>query len=135
MYSVYLAGGLSGPDWRAKVVEALDGKFQFLIPLSQEKLVQPPEQYTVRDEFYVKKADIVFIYIWNGKRHAEGTAWEAGFAKGLGKTVIFVEEYGNKMRDRFVFIKGRADIVFGKLEDGIKYLVTLAEDYTEEDGQ
>ena len=106
MYSVYLAGGLSGPEWRAKVVEALGDKFQFLIPLSQEKLVQPPEQYTVRDEFYVKQADIVFVYIWNGKSHAEGTAWEAGLAKGLGKTVIFVEEYGNKMRDRFVFIKG-----------------------------
>jgi nucleoside 2-deoxyribosyltransferase len=131
MYSVYLAGGLSGPDWRARVVEALEGKFQFLVPLSQEKLKQPAEQYTIRDEFYVKQADIVFIFIYNEKRHAEGTAWEAGLAKGLGKTVIFIEEYGNKMRDRFVFIKERADIVFGRLEEGIEFLRTLAEDYGE----
>jgi hypothetical protein len=49
---------------------------------------------------------------------------EAGYAKGLGKTVILVLEKNNTtIKDRYLdFLRTVSDIVFDDLDSGIKFL-------------
>ena len=89
MQKVYLAGGMRG-DWNTRV-KALEG-FTFFDPKDKEEATMTVDEYAPWDLHYVKQADICFVYIKNDNPSCIGLAVEAGYAKGLGKTVILVLE-------------------------------------------
>ena len=85
------------------------------------------EEYSLWDLHAIKCADIVFVYLEKDNPGIVGAAVEAGYAKGLGKTVILVQERENAhIKDRYIdFVKSVSDIVFDNLSDGIAYLKTF----------
>ena len=120
---VYLAGGMRS-GWQ-NIVKSNNLNVSFIDPCEKEKNGKPTLQgYSVWDLHGIKKSDIVFVYIERGNPGIIGCAVEAGYAKGLGKTVILVQEIGNEtIDDRYInFIQSVADITFHTLYDGIKYL-------------
>jgi hypothetical protein len=144
---VYLAGGLH-TNWQEKVKSVCsffdkpiptsfghlpigEPYFDWLDPKEKEfkdgiRIGLPLEQYTLYDLVSIKRSDILFLYMEKTNPGVGGLI-EAGYAKGLGKTVITVLEKGNtSILDRYLdFVKGVSDITFETLEEGINYLYLL----------
>lgn len=123
---VYLAGGFRG-NWQELVKENIN--LVWLDPKVKEINVQEQEpmtldEYGTWDLHHVKQADIVFVYCEATNPACIGLSVEAGYAKGLGKTVILVLEKNNiTIKDRYLdFLRTVSDIVFDDLESGIKFL-------------
>lgn len=123
---VYLAGGFKS-DWQTKVKNS--SSFYWLDPKEKERAPMDLEpmtlnEYGVWDLHHVKQADIVFVYCESDNPGCIGLAVEAGYAKGLGKTVILVLEKNNTtIKDRYLdFLRTVSDIVFDDLDSGINYL-------------
>lgn len=123
---VYLAGGFKS-DWQDLVKKNID--LIWLDPKVKERDVreQEPmtlEEYGTWDLHHIKQSDIVFVYCEATNPSCIGLSVEAGYAKGLGKTVILVLEKNNlTIRDRYLdFLKTVSDIVFDDLDSGIKFL-------------
>ena len=125
---VYLAGGFHG-NWQNHVKENLSSHFLFFDPLYNA--LNPDKtrkelsfaEYTTLDLHGIKTSDVVFVYS-ERTNPGQGYIVEAGYAKGLGKTVILVREPNNEhMPDKYLnFIDCVADIVFETLDEGIKFL-------------
>lgn len=134
MIKIYLAGGFHG-DWRTLVHDKIRGTTRgrhnvvFLDPLEPEldengKRKQLPfEEYTVWDLWAIRTADIVFVYS-EATNPGQGYIVEAGYAKGLGKTVILVRENNNQhMPDKYLkFLDCIADYKTDDLIKGIEVL-------------
>ncbi len=127
---VYLAGGFQD-NWRDTVIEALGDKFDFMLPLPQRELAQPPWQYSVRDLYFLDQSQLIFVFISRTKKYGMGTSCEVGFAKKAGIPIIYIQERENPYADRFEFIKAVADVVFYSLEDGMRYLDSLYQTFPE----
>lgn len=104
--------------------EYLDPKIKEFINGERKNLTL--EQYTTFDLHYIRQSDIVFVY-YEKTNPGVGALIEAGYAKGLGKTVILVLEKDHEtIKDRYLdFVKGVSDIYFDNLEEGIEYLYLL----------
>lgn len=124
---VYLAGGFRG-NWHKKVISCSD-KFVWVNPKEKEykngeKIVMNVDEYGKWDLHFIKQCDIVFVYVDRTNTSCIGLSVEAGFAKGLGKTVILILEPNHEtIKDTYLqFITQVSDIVFTDLESGINYL-------------
>ena len=126
---LYLAGGFHG-TWRETIKNTLGQDFIFLDPYTPEKDPNtgkrrnlPFEEYSAWDLWAIREANIVFVYSERTKP-GQGYIVEAGYAKGLGKTVILVREEGNEhMPDRYLqFIDCMADYATNNLTQGIDVL-------------
>jgi nucleoside 2-deoxyribosyltransferase len=128
MIKIYLAGGFHG-DWRKRVHSTLWKDYKFLDPLEPEldkdgKRKQLPfEEYTAWDLWAIRTADVVFVYS-EATNPGQGYIVEAGYAKGLGKTVILVREPNNQhMPDKYLsFLDCIADYKTDDLLKGIEIL-------------
>jgi hypothetical protein len=122
--NIYLAGGMR-TNWQDKVIEAVGFAHRIFDPRKKgaEKSMTL-EEYGTWDLTYVKKCDIVFVYMEKTNPSGIGLACEAGFGYGIGKTVITVIEPDNEHQaDRYIaFLKKVSHVVFDNLEDGIEYL-------------
>lgn len=125
--TIYLAGGFK-TDWAERVKERVLG-FEYINPKQKEykngeRIVMNVNEYGAWDLHFVKQSDIVFVYIERTNPSCVGTSVEAGYAKGLGKTVILVLEKNHEhIEDRYLeFLTQVADITFNDLESGIQYL-------------
>lgn len=129
MISVYLAGHIH-TKWRKDVIAIVNSdKINWLQPFDDHEYSHNmgPEIYTIRDLVLVRKADIVFAYLQkriDSINRYVGTSAEIGLAKGLGKTIILV----NELREihSFDFLEQLADSAFEDLEKGLatlKYIV------------
>jgi nucleoside 2-deoxyribosyltransferase len=82
------------------------------------------DQYATLDLYHAKASDIVFGYLEADNPAGHGLAVECGYAKGLGKTVIIVNE--TKLDDPMYrykkFIEKSADIVFTNFVEGVLFL-------------
>jgi len=87
---IYLAGGMAN-SWRTKVIAALD-RFTILQP---DRSIINSAEYTARDLLLVRSADIVLAYMEADNPSGLGLALEVGYALGLGKTVVLVNEGKN----------------------------------------
>lgn len=128
---VYLAGGFRS-DWALEVSKSSDS-FHFINPKEKEfkngeRVVMNVNEYGSWDLHFIKKSDIVFVYIEKTNPSCIGLCCEAGYAKGLGKTVITVLEKSHEtIKDSYLqFITQVSDITFDNLEEGIKYLKSFA---------
>ena len=124
---VYLAGGMKS-DWAKRVKES-SNNFYWLDPKEKEykdnsKIIMEVNEYGKWDLHFIKQSDIVFVYVERTNPSGIGLSVEAGYAKGLGKTVILVlEPNHDTIKDTHLsFITQVADIVFEELESGINYL-------------
>jgi nucleoside 2-deoxyribosyltransferase len=129
MIKIYLAGGFHG-NWRQEVHNAFLLKdVKFLDPLEPEldaegkRKMLPFAEYTAWDLWAIRTADVVFVYS-EASNPGQGYIVEAGYAKGLGKTVILVRERGNlHMPDKYLnFLDAIADYATDNLEHGINVL-------------
>lgn len=124
---IYLAGGFKS-DWANKVKKCSDN-FQWINPKDKEfkngeRIVMNVNEYGKWDLHFIKQCDILFVYVERTNASCIGLCCEAGFAKGLGKTVITVLEPNHEtIKDAYLsFITQVSDIVFETLEDGVEYL-------------
>lgn len=124
---VYLAGGFKS-DWARRVIKCCDGLY-FINPKEkefkkEERITMDVNEYGKWDLHFIKQCDIVFVYVEKSNTSCIGLCCEAGYAKGLGKTVITVLEPNHEtIKDNHLtFITQVSDIVFETLEEGIEYL-------------
>lgn len=127
MNKVYLAGGFKS-DWANQVKKCSD-KIYFINPKDKEfkngeRIVMNVNEYGKWDLHYIRNSDILFAYVERTNTSCIGLFCEAGYAKGLGKTVITVLEPNHEtIKDNYLsFITQVSDIVFTNLEDGVEYL-------------
>lgn len=125
--TVYLAGGFKS-NW-ANEVKKCTNNFNWINPKDKEfkngeRVIMNVNEYGKWDLHFIKQSDIVFVYIEVDNPSCIGLCCEAGYAKGLGKTVITVlEPNHNHIKDHYLsFITQVSDIVFEKLSDGVEYL-------------
>jgi nucleoside 2-deoxyribosyltransferase len=128
---VYLAGGFKS-DWANKVKKC-SPSLSWINPKDKEfkngeRVVMSVDEYGKWDLHFIKQCDILFVYIERINPSCIGLSCEAGYAKGLGKTVITVLEPNNEtIKDSYLsFITQVSDIVFETLEDGVEYLKSFA---------
>ena len=128
---VYLAGGFKS-DWANKVKKCSEN-FNWINPKEKEykngeRVIMNVNEYGKWDLHYIKKSDIVFVYIEKENTSCIGLCVEAGFAKGLGKTVILVIEPNHEtIKDVYLsFVTQVSDITFDNLEDGVNYLKSFS---------
>jgi nucleoside 2-deoxyribosyltransferase len=132
MLKIYTAGGFHG-TWRQKLNETLKDSFDILDPFSKEFDSSKEErkrlsfaEYTAWDLWAIRTADIVFVYS-ERTNPGQGYIVEAGYAKGLGKTVVLVREDNNQhMPDKYLnFIDCIADFKTNNFEEGLEFLSRL----------
>lgn len=130
---LYTAGGFYG-TWRERLHKRVGGKFDILDPFIKEfdSSKEEPKrlsfkEYTARDLWAIRTADIVFVYS-ERTNPGQGYIVEAGYAKGLGKTVVLVRELNNQhMPDKYLnFIDCVADFVCNDFEEGLEFLARLS---------
>ena len=129
---VYLAGGMHS-RWQDKVIKEID-TLEFFDPSHKGGVIYNPdegdqmtfEEYTAWDLLKIDESDIVLVYS-ESDNPGVGYICEAGYAKGKGKFVVFVQQEGNKhIEDRYIkFIECVSDVVYSNLDDAIKFLKTL----------
>ena len=124
---VYLAGGFKS-NWANEVKKCSDS-FYWINPKEKEfsngeRIVMNVNEYGKWDLHFIKNSTIVFVYVERTNTSCIGLCCEAGYAKGLGKTVITVLEPNHEtIKDNYLsFITQVSDIVFETLEEGIEYL-------------
>jgi nucleoside 2-deoxyribosyltransferase len=87
---VYLAGGMRS-DWQDKVIEKTRGlNISYLDPRSHGH--KNPVLYTTWDMQAIQRSDVVLAFLEYDNPSGLGMAAEIGYAKGLDKPVIFVNE-------------------------------------------
>ena len=118
---VYLAGG-SHSGWQYEVIKSCS-EIEFYDPRTHN--LSKPEQYTLWDMHHIRLSNILFGCMNKDNPSGYGLSFEVGYAKGLGKTVILVDEKSSEdehFQRQFAIIREAADICFDSLEDGINYL-------------
>ena len=141
MITIYLAGN-THELWREELKEMVFGGERDISELTFLEPFQSPEgrnffpavegtsplspgEYTTRDLLFIDKADLVFAYLHPYSEYSRhvGTSAEVGYARGLNKRIIIVDEFGE---ESFEFLKQMADVVFENLGKGATYLRMLA---------
>lgn len=116
---VYLAGGMA-EDWREKVRTkfALYKDINFFDPTRTE--FRDPKHYTNWDLKAIEKCDVLFAYLEESNPSGLGMSAEIGYARGLNKIIIFVnEQVDNKYTP---FLRECSDYYEFDLESGLDIL-------------
>jgi hypothetical protein len=119
---VYLAGGMNS-NWQAKVIEHFGEQFIFYNPV--DHCLNKSKEYTAWDLFYVSKADLVFAFMEETNLSGYGLTLEIGYAKGLGKNIILIDEKSKLDKafgERFKIVRDSSTIVYDSLQQGIEFL-------------
>ena len=123
---VYLAGGFGG-DWQNSVMQELGENFVFFNPKEHRLTIE--KQYTVWDLHYIRQCDILFGYLSSENPSGYGLCLEVGYARGINKTIILVDENsgGDEEFARYYrIVHATSSIQFSTLQDGIDYLKTFS---------
>ena len=121
MPKVYLSGG-SHSGWQDKVISECPG-FEFYDPRTHG--MESPNHYKVWDLSHIKMSDILFAVMDRENPSGYGIALEVGYAEGLRKTVIVVDEKSRsneEFKKYFAIVKETADVYFQSLDEGIAFL-------------
>ncbi len=98
MKRVYLCGGLV-TKWQEAVIHSIESEgveVEFFNPDDQGigAFDRPPLSiYSPLDDLKIRECDIVFAYLEASNPTPINVALELGYAKGLGKTTIFCDEW------------------------------------------
>jgi Nucleoside 2-deoxyribosyltransferase like len=121
---VYLAGGFQS-GWQEKVKLAAP-QFKYLDPRSHG--LGNNAEYTLWDLEAIRRCDWVFAYLEATNPGGFALALEVGYAKALGKRVIFVDEksLSDQHTGRYLTMVGAtSDVNFDKLDEGVEFLQKL----------
>lgn len=114
---VYLGGGMRS-GWQDRLKRSCVGEhFIFLDP--RRCVTREPREYQVVDLYNIRRCDILFAYLEASNPGGAALVGECGYAKGLGKTVIVVNEKDDKYMK---FIEAFADIVFTNFDEAVEFL-------------
>ncbi len=117
--SVYLAGGFRS-KWQDKARLALTN-FDILDPSGHD--IQDPKAYTQWDLEAIRQCDVVLANMENTNPGGYSLALEIGYAKALGKQIVFVDQISNQaVKEYFEMVRQASDIVFKSLEEALIYL-------------
>ena len=119
--SIYLAGGFKS-SWQDSISNQFPD-IRFLDPRSH-KLTDPIE-YTNWDLQAIRESHIIFAYLEKDNPGGYALALEVGYAKALGKHIIFIDEktIPNSESSRYYdMIRASASVLCSTLEDGKSYL-------------
>ena len=123
MMKVYLSGGMRS-RWQDIVIDSCPD-IHFINPCDHGLKVA--REFTFWDLIGVEQCDVVLAYMEADNPGGQGLCYECGFAKGLGKTVILVDE---KM-DRYMGIVREHNEVFKSLSDAMLFLNSLSKIWRE----
>jgi hypothetical protein len=122
--AVYLAGGFrSGWQDRVKLAAPL---FNFFDPRSHG--LENEAEYTLWDLEAIRASDWILAYLEAGNPGGYALALEVGFAKALGKTIIFVDEKSgaDAIAGRYLrMITECSDVSFRRLDEALEFLQKL----------
>ncbi|MGD0819367.1 MAG: nucleoside 2-deoxyribosyltransferase domain-containing protein [Desulfomonilia bacterium] len=123
---IYLAGGFTS-NWQSDVIK-LNPSLSFLDPRNHQ--LSETLQYTNWDLQAIRKSDLIFAYLEKNNPGGYALALEIGYAKALGKHIIFVDEKSksnDEISKYLAMIHACADVTFNTLNEGILYLAKLKE--------
>lgn len=116
---IYLAGGFKS-GWQLTVHNALPD-FELLDPSMHN--IEQPEAYTDWDLNAIGRCSVVLAYMESTNPAGYALALEIGYAKALGKTVLFVDGIEDASIKRyFEMVRQVSDRVFPTLQQAIKYI-------------
>lgn len=122
---VYLAGGFRS-GWQNQVKADLGGLVEFVDPSKHG--INTTKNYTAWDLAAVDSCDLVFAFLEQSNPGGYALALEIGYAKGQGKTVIYVQEPGSIAEERSKYlgmIQSASDYTCETLNEGQKILREL----------
>lgn len=126
MKQIYLAGGFKS-GWQDIVISSINNKeVRFIDPRIHG--IENSDEYTEWDLNAVKESDILFAFMEASNPGGYALALEIGYAKAIGKTIIFVDDVHahDPARSRFLdMLRSSADFSFYTIKDGITCLVNL----------
>ncbi len=117
--TVYLAGDTQS-GWQRRVCKAIQD-LQLLDP-SKEDLADPKE-LTRWGLQAIRKSDVVLAYLDKDDQNGHALAFELGYAKALGKTILLVQEHGAEQDKYIQTVRQVADFCFDSLGEAVSYLV------------
>ena len=119
---VYLAGGFRS-GWQAGVSARLP-QYIFLDPSSHN--IQNPAKYARWDLDAIRESDVVLANMEATNPGGYSLALEVGFAKALGKIVIFIDQISDPTVSRyFEMVRQCSDLVFKNIEEAVEHLRQL----------
>ena len=124
---VFLSGGMKASDWQKKVIKEINSKdFIFFNP--REHNLNDPKEYTAWDLFYVKECDILFAFMSSDNPSGFGLTLEVGYAKGLNKLIILIDEKSSvddKFASNFKIVRESSTVTFENLKQGVEFLKNI----------
>jgi len=126
---IYLAGGFKS-GWQDQIRSEFAGMANFIDPRKHE--IVPGKSYTAWDLKGVESSNLVFAYLESSNPGGYALALEIGYAKALGKTVIFVEDppTASDERARYLeMLRATADYDCVSIGDGSKILRSLLDQH------
>jgi len=116
---IYLAGGFKS-GWQLEAHKCLTS-FEILDPSKHN--IEEPKAYTEWDLNAIRKCSIVLANMESTNPAGYALALEIGYARALGKKIIFVDQILDiKIKRYFEMVRQLSDMVFPTLQDAIKYL-------------
>ena len=118
---VYLAGGMRS-NWQDQIIQACSN-LTFLDPRTHH--LTDVAAYTRWDLSSIQASDCVFAYLEKDNPGGQGLLIELGYAKALGKLIIFVDEKSTtdaKQRRYLAMAHEIVDKSFTSLDDALSFL-------------
>jgi nucleoside 2-deoxyribosyltransferase len=110
---IYLAGGMS-TGWQDRVSPLLAGH-ELLDPRSWAD--PDPTIYTELDLAAIRRADALLVQMGSDNPSGFGLSVELGYAKALGKRIVFLDEISGDWRSRYFGMhRVMSDVVCTTLE-------------------
>lgn len=119
---VYLAGGMKD-GWQDYFLDACPN-VQFFDP--RKTGLTDPADYTKWDLEHVSKADVVLACMDSTNPSGYGLSVEIGYAKALGKRVIFIDNVTDWRSRYFDMHRQVADFCTGSFERAAEWILELA---------
>lgn len=112
---IYLAGGMRS-GWQDRVTAGAP-QHEYIDPRTHG--LDDEREYTAWDLAGVRAADLVFACMEADNPSGLGMCVEMGYALGLGKPIVFVDEHGGR---RLGMARQIATVLTRRLDDGIALL-------------
>lgn len=119
---IYLAGGFKS-GWQDRFNSVFGNDVKSLDP-RLHKIIDP-KNYTSCDLAGIQACDIVFAYLENSNPAGYALALEIGYAKAMGKIIIFVDEKSKEIGEKsryFDMVKASSDYFSEDIEVGYQFL-------------
>jgi nucleoside 2-deoxyribosyltransferase len=117
--TIYFAGGFRS-GWQAIARGILAGEFDILDPSSHN--LQGVAEYTAWDLEAIRRSDLVLAYMEQTNPAGFALSLEVGFARGLGKLVVLVDDLDANRSKYFEMVRQVADRTFVDLMTACMYI-------------